>query len=171
MNFISQASDLESLALSVPDSAGVQFIPAFNGLGSPYWRGEVRGSISGLSQAVSKGNIARALIEALAFQVRAMTDSFVANGLGVKELRCDGGAAAMDLLMQLQATHSKSPVLRSKSLEATARGAACIAGLGTMWQSLEELANLWEPDKRFEPEDPVFADLAYATWSRMLERS
>ena len=100
-----------------------------------------------------------------------MTDSFVANGLGVKELRCDGGAAAMDLLMQLQATHSKSPVLRSKSLEATARGAACIAGLGTMWQSLEELANLWEPDKRFEPEDPVFADLAYATWSRMLERS
>ena len=129
MNFISQASDLEPLALSVPDSAGVQFIPAFNGLGSPYWRGEVRGSISGLSQAVSKGNIARALIEALAFQVRAMTDAFVANGLGVKELRCDGGAAAMDLLMQLQATHSKSPVLRSKSLEATARGAACIAAV------------------------------------------
>jgi len=171
MNFISQASELESLALSVPDSAGVQFIPAFNGLGSPYWRGEVRGSISGLSQAVSKGNIARALIEALAFQVRAMTDAFGANGLGVKELRCDGGAAAMNLLMQLQATHSKSPVLRSKSLEATARGAACIAGLGTMWKSLEEVANLWEPDMRFEPEDPVFADTAYASWSRVLERS
>ena len=171
LNFISQASDLEPLALSVPDSAGVQFIPAFNGLGSPYWRGEVRGSISGLSQAVSKGNIARALIEALAFQVRAMTDAFGANGLGVKELRCDGGAAAMNLLMQLQATHSKSPVLRSKSLEATARGAACIAGLGTMWKSLEEVANLWEPDMRFEPEDPVFADTAYASWSRVLERS
>lgn len=171
MKFISTASELEPLALSVPDSAGVQFIPAFNGLGSPYWRGDVRGSISGLSQAVSKGNIARALIEALAFQVRAMTDAFSANGLGVKELRCDGGAAAMDLLMQLQATHSKSPVLRSKSLEATARGAASIAGLGTMWKSLEELANLWEPDKRFEPEDPVFADPAYASWSRALERS
>ena len=171
MNFISAASELEALALSVPDSAGVQFIPAFNGLGSPYWRGDVRGSISGLSQAVTKGNIARALVEALAFQVRAMTDSFSANGLGVKELRCDGGAAAMDLLLQLQATQSKSPVLRSKSLEATARGAATIAGLGTMWKSLDELSNLWEPDKRFEPEDPVFSDPAYAAWSRVLERS
>jgi len=171
LKFVSTASELEPLALSVSDSAGVQFIPAFNGLGSPYWRGDVRGSISGLSQAVTKGNIARALVEALAFQVRAMTDAFNANGLGVRELRCDGGAAAMDLLMQLQATHSKSPVLRSKSLEATARGAAGIAGLGTMWQSLEELADLWEPDKRFEPEDPAFADLAYAAWSRALERS
>ena len=100
-----------------------------------------------------------------------MTDSFSANGLGVKELRCDGGAAAMDLLMQLQATQSKSPVLRSKSLEATARGAATIAGLGTMWKSLEELAKLWEPAKRFMPEDPVFADFAYDAWSRALERS
>jgi len=73
--------------------------------------------------------------------------------------------------MQLQATQSKSPVLRSKSLEATARGAATIAGLGTMWKSLDELSNLWEPDKRFEPEDPVFSDPAYAAWSRVLERS
>jgi glycerol kinase len=171
MKFTSTASELEPLALSVPDSAGVHFIPAFNGLGSPYWRGDVRGSISGLSQAVTKGNIARALVEALAYQVRAMTDAFDECGLGVKELRCDGGAAAMDLLMQLQATQSKSPVLRSKSLEATSRGAATIAGLGTMWGSLDELANLWEPDKRFEPEDPVFADPAYAAWSRVLMRS
>jgi glycerol kinase len=98
-------------------------------------------SITGLSRGVGRAHIARALVEALAYQVRAMTDAFATNGIVLRELRADGGAAAMDLLMQLQATNSRLPVLRSSSLEATARGAATIAGLGTgIWNSLDELS-------------------------------
>jgi glycerol kinase len=98
-----------------------------------------------------------------------MTDAFRDDGLELHELRADGGAAAMDLLLQLQATNSQLPVLRSTSLEATARGAATIAGLGVgLWRSLERLTELWTYDRRFEPEDPLFVDLGYASWRRAL---
>jgi glycerol kinase len=101
-----------------------------------------------------------------------MTDAFRDGAIALHELRADGGAAAMDLLLQLQATNSKLPVLRSTSLEATARGAATIAGLGAgLWSSVEELADLWTYDLRFEPEDPLFADLGYAQWRRALEHA
>jgi glycerol kinase len=172
MGFIDESSQLEALAMSVSDAAGVQFVPAFTGLGSPLWRSEARGSITGLSRGVGRGQIARALVEALAYQVRAMTDAFRDGGIALHELRADGGAAAMDLLMQLQATNSKLPVLRSTSLEATARGAATIAGLGVgLWSSLDELAELWTYDHRFEPEDPLIADVGYAQWRRALEHA
>jgi glycerol kinase len=172
MGFIDESSQLEALAMSVSDAAGVQFVPAFTGLGSPFWRSEARGSITGLSRGVGRGQIARALVEALAYQVRAMTDAFRDGGIALHELRADGGAAAMDLLMQLQATNSKLPVLRSTSLEATARGAATIAGLGVgLWTSLDELDELWTSDQRFEPEDPLFVDLGYAQWRRALEHA
>ncbi|MGB8197857.1 MAG: glycerol kinase GlpK [Acidimicrobiales bacterium] len=169
MGFVDEASHLEALAMSVSDSAGVQFVPAFTGLGSPFWRSDARGSITGLSRGVGRGQIARALIEGLAYQVRAMTDAFSDGGIDLHELRADGGAAAMDLLLQLQATNSKVPVLRSTSLEATARGAATIAGLGVgLWTSLEALGELWTYDRRFEPEDPLVVDLGYAQWRRAL---
>jgi glycerol kinase len=172
MGFIEDSARLESLALSVDDSAGVQFVPAFTGLGSPFWRSDARGSITGLSRGAGRAQIARALIEALAYQVRAMTDAFRDGGIAVAELRADGGAATMDLLLQLQATNSRLPVLRSTSLEATARGAATIAGLGVgLWSSLEELEGLWTFDNRFEPEDPLFIDLGYAAWRRALEHA
>jgi glycerol kinase len=172
MGFFSQSSDLESLALSVADSAGVMFVPAFTGLGSPFWRSDARGSISGLSRGVGRGNIARALVEALAYQVRAMTDAFVDNGLVLRELRADGGAAAMDLLLDLQATNSRLPVRRSTSLEATARGAATIAGLEVgMWQSTHELEELWTSEKQFDPADPLFVDLGYAAWRRAVQNA
>jgi glycerol kinase len=172
LGFIDESSQLEALATSVSDSAGVQFVPAFTGLGSPFWRSDARGSITGLSRGVGRGQIARALVEGLAYQVRAMTDAFRDGGIALHELRADGGAAAMDLLLQLQATNSKLPVLRSTSLEATARGAAAIAGLGAgLWGSLDELAELWTYDHRFEPEDPLFADLGYAHWRRALEHA
>ena len=172
MGFVDDSSQLEALATSVNDSAGVQFVPAFTGLGSPFWRSDARGSITGLSRGVGRGQIARALIEALAYQVRAMTDAFRDGGIALHELRADGGAAAMDLLMQLQASNSRLAVLRSTSLEATARGAATIAGLGAgLWQSLDELNELWTLDRRFEPEDPLFVDLGYAAWRRALERA
>ena len=172
LGFIGASSELEALALSVSDSSGVQFVPAFTGLGSPFWRPDARGAITGLSRGVGKGEIARALVEALAYQVRAMTDAFRDGGVELKELRCDGGAAAMDLLLQLQATNSRVEVVRCSSLEATARGVASIAGLEIgLWASLDELEELWHAQKRFSPEDPLFVDLGYASWRNALDRS
>jgi glycerol kinase len=167
MGFIEESSALEALALRAPDSGGVSFVPAFTGLGSPFWRSDARGSITGLSRGVGRAQIARALIESLAFEVRAMTDAFAAGGIALSHIRADGGAAAMSLLLELQATNSRLPVYRSASLEATARGAATLAGLGVgHWASLEALAELWEFDQRYEPDDPLFADLGYAQWLR-----
>jgi glycerol kinase len=169
LGFIEESSELEALAMRASDSAGVTFVPAFTGLGSPFWRSDARGSITGLSRGVGRAQIARALIESLAFEVRAMTDAFANGGIVLSHIRADGGAAAMGLLLELQATNSRLPVYRSTSLEATARGAATLAGLGVgHWASLEELAELWEYDERFEPDDPLFADLGYAQWLRAI---
>jgi glycerol kinase len=167
LGFIAASSELEALAMSVGDSGGVTFVPAFTGLGSPFWRSDARGSITGLSRGAGRAQIARALIESLAFEVRAMTDAFAAGGIALSHIRADGGAAAMDLLLGLQATNSRLPVYRSTSLEATARGAATLAGLSAgHWSSLEHLGELWEFDARFEPDDPIFVDLGYAQWLR-----
>ena len=172
LGFIDTSSDLEALANSVESSEGVAFVPAFTGLGSPFWRAGARGSISGLSHSSRPAHVARALLEALAFQVRAITDAFQSGGVALRELRADGGAAAMDTMLQLQATNSRLEVVRSRSLEATARGAACVAGLEIgLWHSLEQLSALWESDARFTPKDPLFADLGYEAWLRACERS
>jgi glycerol kinase len=104
--------------------------------------------------------------------VRAMTDAFRDGGVDVRELRCDGGAAAMDLLLSLQATNSRVNVLRSSTLEATARGAASIAGLEIgMWRSLDELKDRWRATASFSPDEPLFVDLGYSSWRRALERA
>ena len=171
LGFIEHAHDLEALATSVEGSAGVTMVPAFVGLGSPFWRGEARGSISGLSRGVGPGHVARALVEALAYQVRAITEAFAAGGLALEELRADGGAAAMDLLMALQATNSRVRVRRSAHLEATARGAATLAGECVGLWRRGDLANAWSAQATFEPEDPFFADLGYEAWRRAAERS
>jgi glycerol kinase len=119
----------------------------------------------GLSTSTTKAHIARAVVEALAFQVRAMTEAFAEGGVALQELRADGGAAAMDLLLQLQATNSRLTVRRSRSLEATAQGAALMAGLEVgLWPSLESLAALWGSTFTAEPEDSTFADVGYAAW-------
>jgi glycerol kinase len=171
LGVIESSRDLEALATSVDDSSGVQFIPAFTGLGSPFWRPDARGAISGLSRGVGTGHIARALVEALAYQVRAITDAFREGGVELKELRCDGGAAAMDLLLQLQATNSRVDVWRSASLEATARGAASVAGFAIgLWPSLEDVADRWRADRHFRPSDPRFVDAGYDAWRAALER-
>ena len=172
LGIIEHASDLEALALSVPDSGGVIFVPAFTGLGSPFWRAEARGSLSGLSRASQRGHIARAVHDALAFQVRAMTDAFLNAGVELSELRADGGASAMDSLLQLQATSSRLRVRRSASLEATARGAATIAMLGAgVVDSLEEIGDRWQSTFEAQPSDPLVADTNYAAWLRAVERS
>ena len=172
LGFISAANELEALAQSALDSGGVHFVPAFTGLGSPFWRSDARGAITGLSRGAGRAQIARALVEALAYQVRAMTDAFRDGGIELRELRADGGAASMDLLLQLQATNSRLEVLRSASLEATARGAATVAGLEIgVWHSLEQLGELWEAERRFSPEDPVLADVGYKSWLLACERA
>jgi glycerol kinase len=172
LGLVGASSELEALALSVSDSAGAQFVPAFTGLGSPFWNPDARGAITGLSRGVGKGQIARALIEALAYQVRAMTDAFAEGGVELRELRADGGAAAMDLLLQLQATNSRVDVLRCATLEATARGAASIAGLECgQWHSLAELGEQWAFDRRFRPGDPLLVDVGYQAWRGALQRA
>ena len=165
LQIISSAPEVGPLAESVSDSGGVLFVPAFTGLGSPFWRSEARGVLMGLSTSTTKAHIARAVVEALAFQVRAMTEAFAEGGVALQELRADGGAAAMDLLLQLQATNSRLTVRRSHSLEATAQGAALMAGLEVgLWPSLESLAALWGSTFTAEPEDSTFADVGYAAW-------
>ncbi len=171
MGMIERSSDLEALAASVSDSAGVFVVPAFAGLGSPFWRADARGSITGLSRGAGRAQIARALVEALAYQVRAITDAFAAHGLGLTELRADGGAAAMDLLMQLQATNSRVTVRRSANLEATANGAAALAGEAVGLWGREELANAWSSQADFAPQDPLFVDLGYEGWLRAASRA
>jgi glycerol kinase len=172
LGFIEESQDLEALATSVASSEGVTFVPAFTGLGSPFWRSDARGSITGLSHGSKRAHVARALLEALAFQVRAMTEALGVAGIELGELRADGGAAAMDTLMQLQATNSRLVVARSASLEATARGAATVAGLEIgVWHSLEQLGELWKCDRRFSPEDPTFVDPDYEAWLRACQRA
>jgi glycerol kinase len=171
LGLLENASDLEALAASVEGSAGVTMVPAFAGLGSPFWRSEARGSISGLSRGVGPAHLARALVEALAYQVRAITDAFAQSGLALDELRADGGAAAMDLLLSLQATNSRVTVRRSAHLEATARGAATLAGEAVGLWRRDELAGAWSSTASFAPEDPFFADLGYETWLRAAERA
>ena len=172
LGFIEESQDLEALATSVASSEGVTFVPAFTGLGSPFWRSDARGSITGLSHGSKRAHVARALLEARAFQVRAMTEALGVAGIELGELRADGGAAAMDTLMQLQATNSRLVVARSASLEATARGAATVAGLEIgVWHSLDQLGELWKCDRRFSPEDPTFVDPGYEAWLRACQRA
>jgi glycerol kinase len=174
---IDAVDQLETLARRVSDSAGACVVPAFTGLGSPFWRAGARGTITGLSRATGRAHLARALIEGLAFQVRAMTDAFAAGGVVPREVRADGGAAAMDLLLEYQSTASRLPVRRSRSLEATARGAATLAGLAAgVWSSTAELAELWEGEAPVVTRDPTASDAAavergYAAWRRAVDRA
>jgi glycerol kinase len=191
LGIIGAASDLGPLAASVPDSGGVTFVPALTGLGSPWWDPDARGLVTGLTRGAGRAQLARACVEALAFQVRDMTDAMnaalsastsapgetpseaAASARPLSALRADGGAAAMDLLLELQAEQSRMPVARPRSLESTALGAATMAGLAEgVWSSLDELAGLWEAESVFEPQLPAeLADATYAVWRRAVEKA
>ena len=151
------SADIQALAQSVPDSGGVVFVPAFTGLGAPYWKPEARGAILGLSRGSTMAHIARAALESIAFQSAALLeamnkDAAAAGGAAVKELRVDGGASANDLLMQTQADLIGIPVVRPTVVETTALGAAYLAGLAVgSYRSTDELATRWRVDRRFEP--------------------
>ena len=157
LQVIRSSGDVQGLAASVPDSAGVMFVPAFTGLGAPYWNPDARGAIVGLTRGSTTAHIARAALESIAFQsaalLRAMSlDAAEAGGAAVTELRVDGGACVNDLLMQFQADLLGIPVVRPRVIETTALGAAYLAGLSSgVYRDLDELAAHWQVERRFEP--------------------
>ena len=173
LGVIEQAADVGPLAASVPDSGGVSVVPAFTGLGSPWWDPDARGTITGLTRGSGVAQLARAVVESLSFSVRAMVDAMVAATGQLAELRVDGGAAAMNLLLELQADQVRVPVARPRSTESTALGAAMLAGLAEgVWAGLDELAALWQLDVEHRPQtDQLVTDAAYAQWLRTVDRS
>jgi glycerol kinase len=153
LEFFSSSSEVEKLAASVLDSGDVYLVPAFTGLGAPYWDPNARGSISGLTRGTTRAHIARAALESIAFQSAELLEAMQKDsGEKLSELRVDGGAAANDLLMQFQADLLGVAVVRPKVLETTALGAAYLAGLTVdLWKSRDELAAHWKAERRFEP--------------------
>jgi glycerol kinase len=153
LEFFSSSNEIEKLAASVLDSGDVFLVPAFTGLGAPYWDPHARGAMVGLTRGTSKAHIARAALESIAFQSAELLEAMQKDsGEKLSELRVDGGAAANDLMMQFQADLLGVPVVRPKVLETTALGAAYLAGLTVnLWKSREELASHWHAEKRFEP--------------------
>jgi glycerol kinase len=174
-----QASGMvQSLAESVPNSGGVIFVPAFTGLGAPYWKPEARGAILGLTRGTTVAHIARAALESIAFQSAALLqamarDAQAAGSTPVSELRVDGGACVNDLLMQFQADLLGIPVVRPRVIETTALGAAYLAGLATgVYSSLDELSAQWQVERRFHPTLPrERAQELMANWERAVRQA
>jgi glycerol kinase len=174
LGIIDDAADVGPLAASVDDTAGVVFVPAFTGLGSPYWDPYARGSVLGITRGAGRAHLARAVVESMAYQTRDVVDMMAAaSGEDLDELRVDGGASAMDLLLQLQADQLGVTVARAAVEETTALGAAYLAGLGAgVWTTVDEVSARWTADARVEPAgDPALVDAAYQQWQRGVERS
>lgn len=170
LGIISSSSEIGPLAESVPDSGGVFVVPAFTGLGSPWWDPYARGSIIGITRGTTRAHIARAVVDAMVYQTRDAIDAMTsAGGVTLHELRVDGGASVMDAMLQRQANELQVPVLRPTDHETTALGAAYLAGLAEgVWSSTDEIASLWTLDQRFEPMQQT-GD--HAQWLRAVERS
>jgi glycerol kinase len=175
---IQGSGEVQSLAESVPDSGGVMFVPAFTGLGAPYWNADARGAIVGLTRGSTVAHIARAALESIAFQSAALLaamsrDAVAAGGAPVAELRVDGGACVNDLLMQFQADLLGIPVVRPQVIETTALGAAYLAGLSCgLYRNLDELAAQWQVERTFHPTMPrERAGELMANWERAVRQT
>jgi glycerol kinase len=174
LGIIEQAADCGPLAESVPDTGGVQLVPAFTGLGSPYWDPYARGTIVGITRGTTRAHLARAVVEAMALQTADVMRAIdAASGTAVAELRVDGGASAMDLLCQLQADLLGVTVRRPAEQGTTALGAAYLAGIAEgVWASPAEAAAAWREEAAFTPSmDPAEVAARLAVWSRAVERS
>ena len=174
LGIIARAADIDALAASVPDSGGVYFVPALSGLGAPYWDPRARGAIVGITRGTTRAHLARATLEAIAFQSTELIEAMANDsGLALSELRVDGGATASNHLMQLQADLLGVPVVRPKVTETTALGAAYLAGLATgFWRDEAEIASLWARDRVFEPHVPrEEAQARLSGWKRAVQRS
>jgi glycerol kinase len=154
MGFFGHAEEVEALARSVADSGGIVLVPAFAGLGAPWWEPEARGTLYGMTRGTTQAHIARAALDAIACQTADILSAMQQDsGVKLAELRVDGGASRNDLLMQIQADLLGVPVARPRTTETTALGAATLAGLAVgIWRSPSELATRWEEDRRFEPQ-------------------
>lgn len=174
LGFISDAAEVGPLAESVEDSAGVVLVPAFTGLGSPWWDARARGTIVGLTRGAGRAELARAAVEAMAFQTRDVVEAMAAAGAQpLTELKVDGGATTMKILLRLLADQLGVPITRSATTETTALGAAFFAGLAEeVWSSTDELAKLWRGDLTVEPPtDRRVADASYKRWLEAVKRS
>ncbi len=174
LGLIGKSSDVEALARTVNDNGGVYFVPAFSGLYAPYWKDDARGVIAGLTRFVNKGHIARAVLEATAFQVREVVDAMAKDsGITLDILRTDGGMVMNDLLMQFQSDILAKPVVRPTVKETTALGAAYAAGLAAgFFHDTNELANNWAVDQRWEPMmDEETRERLYRFWKKAVTRS
>jgi glycerol kinase len=174
LGLIRDSGEVEALARQVPDSGGVFLVPAFAGLGAPYWDPDARGAIVGLSRGSTRAHLARAALESIALQSAELVAAMQSDcGGAISELRVDGGASRNDLLMQMQADALGIPVVRPAVTETTALGAAYLAGLAVgFWSGLDQIASLWAMDRRFEPalpEDQRRQRLRQ--WRRAVERS
>jgi len=174
LGLIAEAAEVGPLASQIPSNEGVYLVPAFAGLGSPWWDAEARGTIVGLSRGTGRSHFARAAVEAIAYQCRDVVEAMTsASGQPLTRLYADGGASVMDLLLQIQADQCGVPVARPRTTEVTAVGAAMIAGLTEgVWSSLGELKALTAHAEVFEPAPRRGrADADYAAWRSALERS
>ena len=173
INIIDHASQIGPLAESVANSGGVVIVPAFTGLGSPWWDPYARGAILGITRGTTSAHIARAVVESIAFQTRDVVDAMTsAAGVSVTDMRVDGGAAVMDVLLQLQANQLGVNVLRPRELETTAMGAAFLAGLAEgVWPSLQSVTDAWQLDQQFEPSLSGTESADYELWKRAVSRS
>jgi len=174
LGLIRDSAEVEALARSVDDNGGVYFVPAFSGLYAPYWRGDARGVIAGLTRYVNRGHIARAVLEATAWQTREVLDAMNADsGVALTALKVDGGMVGNELLMQFQADVLGVPVIRPKVAETTALGAAYAAGLAVgFWRSVDELRANWVRDHEWRPTmDPARRDKEYALWKKAVTRT
>ncbi|MPZ54165.1 MAG: glycerol kinase GlpK [Acidimicrobiia bacterium] len=174
LGLISESSEVESLARSVDDNGGVYFVPAFSGLFAPYWKSDARGVIAGLTRFNNKGHIARAALEATAWQTREVLDAMNSDsGVDLTELKVDGGMVVNDLLMQFQADVLGVPVIRPVVNETTALGAAYAAGLATgFWAEIDDLRENWQEEKRWEPRlGEAERESRYAMWKKAVTRT
>ena len=174
LGFVTRAEDIEALASSVPDHGGVYVVPAFTGLGSPHWDPFARGSIVGITRGTTRGHIARAALESIAFQSAELLQAMQQDAASpLRELRVDGGASRNNFLMQFQSDLLGVPVIRPAVTETTALGAAYLAGIAVgFWASTDEISSRWRVERRFEP--TMSRDVAAARmheWSRAVERS
>ena len=174
LGLLTDVAEVGPLAESVPNSEGVYLVPAFAGLGSPWWDPWARGAVVGLTRGTGRAHLARAAVEAIAHQTRDVVDAMVAaTGRRPAVVRVDGGASVMDLLLQLQADQLGVPVARPAVTETTALGAAWLAGLGEgVWSSLDELAAFWRAEREVEPRAPgSVADARHRQWLRAVDRA
>jgi len=174
LGLIARSVDVETLAARVPNSGGVFFVPAFTGLGAPHWDATARGAIVGLTRGTTAAHVARAAIESIAYQSADLLGAMEADAkLRLRELRVDGGATVNNALLQFQSDLLRVPVVRPRTTETTALGAAFLAGLAVgVWQSRDEIAALWFVDRTFRPRAPAAATRrAQADWRRAVERA